>query len=166
VILLKVTYPLIWRSVSIQNSVFPRSMGQVLHSPQKFKIPSSPYSKGPLKKIFTWTENQRTWRKIHGDFLSYSLPHFYEHEPSRRRKRSLPDDSEKVHYGLTFDGRDHHLELWPNHAFISPGMMIEERGVGASLGFNNVKIRRTNTTRILSLYLESRAAPGISASHQ
>jgi hypothetical protein len=22
-----------------------------------------------------------------GDFLSYSLPHFYEHDPSRRRKR-------------------------------------------------------------------------------
>jgi hypothetical protein len=29
-----------------------------------------------------------------GDFLlSSSLPHFYEHNPSRRRKRRLPDDS-------------------------------------------------------------------------
>jgi hypothetical protein len=99
-----------------------------------------------------------------GDFLSYSLPHFYEHDPSRRRKRILPDDSEKVHYGLTFDGKDHHVELWPNHDLISPGMMIEEPGVGASLDINNVKIRRANTTRILSLYLESRATPGISAS--
>jgi hypothetical protein len=99
-----------------------------------------------------------------GDFPSYSLLHFYEHDPSRRRKRSLPDDSEKVHYGLTFDGKDHHVELWPNHDFISPGMMIEERGVGASLGINNVKIGRANTTRFLSLYLESRATPGISAS--
>jgi hypothetical protein len=62
-----------------------------------------------------------------GDFVSYSLPHFYEHDPSRRRKRSLPDDSEKLHYGLTFDGKDHHVELWPKHYFISPGMMIEER---------------------------------------
>jgi hypothetical protein len=85
-----------------------------------------------------------------GNFLSYSLPHFYEHKPSRRRKGSLPDDSEKVHYGLTFAGKDHHLdgdskklkvELWPKHYFISPGMMIEERGVGASLDINNVKIR-------------------------
>jgi hypothetical protein len=82
-----------------------------------------------------------------GDFLSYSLPHFYEHDPSRRRKRSLLDDSEKVHYGLTFDGKDHHVELWPNHDFISPGMMIEERGIGASLDISNVKIRRANTTR-------------------
>jgi hypothetical protein len=63
------------------------------------------------------------------DFLFYSLPHFYEHDPIRRRKRSLLDDSEKVHYGLTFDGKDHHVELWPNQDFISPGMMIEERGV-------------------------------------
>jgi hypothetical protein len=77
---------------------------------------------------------------------------------------SFPDDSEKVHYGLAFDGKDHHVELWPNYYFISPGMMIEERGVGASLDINNVKIRRANTTRIISLYLESRATPGISAS--
>jgi hypothetical protein len=60
---------------------------------------------------------------------------------------SLPDDSEKVHYGLTFDGKDHHVELWPKHYFISPGMMMEERGVGASLDINNVKIKRANTTR-------------------
>jgi hypothetical protein len=65
-----------------------------------------------------------------GDFLSYSLPHFYEHNPSRRRKTRLPDDSEKVHYGLIFDGKGHHVELWPNHDFISPGMMIEEREPG------------------------------------
>jgi hypothetical protein len=82
-----------------------------------------------------------------GDFLSYSLPHFYEHDSSRRRKRSLPDDSEKVHYGLTFDGKDHHVELWSKHYFISPGMMIEKRGVGASLDINIVKIRRANTTQ-------------------
>jgi hypothetical protein len=82
-----------------------------------------------------------------GDFLSYSLPHYYEHNPSRRRKRRLPDDSEKVHYGLTFDGKDHHVELWPKHYFISPGMMIEDRGVGASLDINNVKKRRANPTR-------------------
>jgi hypothetical protein len=75
-------------------------------------------------------------RNQDGDFLSYSLPHFYEHDPSRRRKRSLPDDSQKVHYGLRFDGKDHHVELWPNHDFISPGMMID-----------NVKIRRANITR-------------------
>jgi hypothetical protein len=106
----------------------------------------------------TWTEKQRTRRRYSrnikdyevlaprkltqdGDFLSYSLTHFYEHDLSRRRKRSLPDDSEKVHYGLTFDGKDHHVELWPKHYFISPGMMIEEQGVGASLDINNVKIR-------------------------
>jgi hypothetical protein len=86
-------------------------------------------------------------RRFYGRLTSYSLPHFYEHNPSRRRKRRLPDDSEKLHYGLTFDGKDHHVELWPNHDFISPGMMIEKRGVGASLDINNVKIRRANTAR-------------------
>jgi hypothetical protein len=65
-----------------------------------------------------------------------------------------------------FDGKDHHVELWPKRYFISPGMMIEERGAGASLDINNVKIRRANTTRFLSLYLESRATPGISDSKQ
>jgi hypothetical protein len=82
-----------------------------------------------------------------GDFLSYSLPQFYEHNPSRRRKRRLPDDSEKVHYGLTFDVKGHHVELWPNHDFIAPGIMTAERGVGASLDINNVKIIRANPTR-------------------
>jgi hypothetical protein len=75
-----------------------------------------------------------------GDFLSYSLPHLYEHNPSRRRRRRLPNDSEKVHYGLTFDGKDHHVELWPNLDIISPGMMTEEQGVGANLDINNEKI--------------------------
>jgi hypothetical protein len=64
-----------------------------------------------------------------------------EDTQERRRKGSLPDDSEKVQYGLRFDGKDHHVELWHKHYFISPGMMIEERGVGASLDINNVKIR-------------------------
>jgi hypothetical protein len=123
-----------------------------------FKIPSSPYSKGPLKKIQylpgrrikeaegRYTRNIKDYEVLaprelnqDGDFLSYSLPHFYEHDPSRRRKRSLPENSDKVHYGLTFDGKDHHLdveskklkvELWPKHYFISPGMMKEDRGVG------------------------------------
>jgi hypothetical protein len=58
-----------------------------------------------------------------GEFLSYSFPHFYERDTNRQRRH----DAEKVHYSLPFNGEDHHVELWPTHGLISPGMMIEER---------------------------------------
>jgi hypothetical protein len=82
-----------------------------------------------------------------GEFLSYSLPHFYERDTNVRRKRSFPDDAEKVHYSLKFNGEDHHVELWPNHDLISPGMMIEERGPGASRDINKIKLRPANSTQ-------------------
>ncbi|XP_021935392.1 A disintegrin and metalloproteinase with thrombospondin motifs 12-like [Zootermopsis nevadensis] len=88
-------------------------------------------------------------RKVNQDseFLSYSLPHFYERDTNRRRKREVPDESDKVHYGLTFNGMHHHVELWPNHDFVSPGMMVEERSPGANLDINKTKIRPANTTQ-------------------
>ncbi|KDR20850.1 A disintegrin and metalloproteinase with thrombospondin motifs 12, partial [Zootermopsis nevadensis] len=88
-------------------------------------------------------------RKINkdGEFLSYSIPHFYERDTSRRKKRDLPDESEKVHYGLAIYGKEQLVELWPNYDFISPGMMIEERGPGASVDVNKVKIRPANRTQ-------------------
>ena len=40
-----------------------------------------------------------------GEFLSYSLTQFYDRETPKRKKRCAPDGSDKVHYGLTFDGK-------------------------------------------------------------
>ncbi|PSN56829.1 hypothetical protein C0J52_08265 [Blattella germanica] len=78
-----------------------------------------------------------------GGFMSYSLPHFYKRNVSSRVKRSSNKDLHKIHYKLKFNGKDHHLEMWPNHAFISPGAMVEEHG---SHDVSKIKIRRVNNT--------------------
>ncbi|PNF21231.1 hypothetical protein B7P43_G04192 [Cryptotermes secundus] len=81
-------------------------------------------------------------RKIdhQGSFVSYSLPHFFERDTSRT-KRHARLDHEKVHYGIHFDGKDHLVELWPNHGLFSPGMVLETRASGAATDLNKLKIR-------------------------
>jgi hypothetical protein len=76
-----------------------------------------------------------------GKFLSYSLTQFYDRETPKRKKRNAPDSFDKVHYGLTFDGKNHHLEMWPNNNFMSPGLVIEEWGADAALDVNKVTIK-------------------------
>ncbi|PSN50868.1 A disintegrin and metalloproteinase with thrombospondin motifs 12 [Blattella germanica] len=76
-----------------------------------------------------------------GEFLSYELPHFYFRNQTVRYKRNLNSDKEKVHYKLSFHGRDHLLEMSPHHEFLSPGMMVEERNDGVATKVNNIKIR-------------------------
>jgi hypothetical protein len=82
-------------------------------------------------------------RKVdqNGTFLSYSLPHFYERDMRMRRKRESVNDSDKVYYSLTFNGESHHVEMWPTHDIISPGLAIEERGPGATLDVDKISIR-------------------------
>jgi hypothetical protein len=46
-----------------------------------------------------------------GAFLSYSFTHFYDRDTRNRKKRSVPNGSKKVHYGLTFNGKSHHVEM-------------------------------------------------------
>jgi len=82
-----------------------------------------------------------------GTFLSYSLSHFYERDTRKRKKRNVPDSSEKVHYGLTFNGKRHHVEMWPNNDFMSPGLVIEEWGPDAGLDVKKVTIRAVNNTQ-------------------
>ena len=82
-----------------------------------------------------------------GAFLSYSLSHFYERDTRKRKKRNVPDDSEKVHYGLTFNGKRHHVEMWPKNDFMSPGLVIEDWGPDAGLDINKVTIRAVNNTQ-------------------
>lgn len=81
-----------------------------------------------------YTKNIRDYeltipRKLNsdGEFVSYGIPHFFEHDfGNRRRKRSLYDPA-AIHYGVTFGGAKHHLELWPNHGFVSPSLVSEVR---------------------------------------
>jgi len=82
-----------------------------------------------------------------GSFLSYSLPHFYDRDTNTRKKRNASNDSEKVHYNLTFNGKSHHVEMWPNHDFMSPGLVKEEWGPDAALDVKKVTIRRLKNSQ-------------------
>ena len=76
-----------------------------------------------------------------GKFLSYSLTQFYDRDPLKRKKRNVPGGSETLYYGLKFNGKIHHVEMWPNNHFMSPGLVIEEWGADAALDVNKVTIR-------------------------
>ncbi|XP_044750443.1 A disintegrin and metalloproteinase with thrombospondin motifs 12-like [Coccinella septempunctata] len=60
-----------------------------------------------------------------GDFLSFKIPHFYEHESIGKAKRSTEDES--AYYGIKLDGKYLQLNLRPNHGFISPDAISEIR---------------------------------------
>ncbi|XP_072392013.1 A disintegrin and metalloproteinase with thrombospondin motifs 12-like [Diabrotica undecimpunctata] len=62
-----------------------------------------------------------------GDFLSFDLPHFFVHDPSKSRRKRTSHDSSMVHYGLTLNGQDHVIDLWPNHEFLSADLIVERR---------------------------------------
>ncbi|XP_069698808.1 A disintegrin and metalloproteinase with thrombospondin motifs 12-like [Periplaneta americana] len=82
-----------------------------------------------------------------GAFVSHKLPHFYERDKTRRKKRMSPDDKDKVHIGLSFNGKHHHMEMWPNHDFLSPGAMVEERDSGSAKDVKKIKIRPVKDTQ-------------------
>lgn len=59
-----------------------------------------------------------------GKFLSFALPHFFQHRKESRTRRELQD---AVNYGILLNGISHQLQLWPNHDFVSPEMIVETR---------------------------------------
>ncbi|KAJ8970173.1 hypothetical protein NQ317_016646, partial [Molorchus minor] len=62
-----------------------------------------------------------------GDFQSFHLPQFFRHNPNKKRKKRSSADSDMVHYGITVNNQNHHVELWPNHDFLSPNLVFESR---------------------------------------
>lgn len=76
----------------------------------------------------------------YGSFVSYSLPNFFEQD-SKRPKRHARLDHERVHYSIHFGGRDHMVEMWPNHRLLSPGLVLETRSSGVATDLNKLKIR-------------------------
>lgn len=62
-----------------------------------------------------------------GEFHSYVLPNYYKHNfGEKTRKKRNPSDS--VHYALHLnDNEKYHVELWPNHDFMSPNLVFETR---------------------------------------
>lgn len=62
-----------------------------------------------------------------GDFVSFDIPHYFEHNFGKRTRKRSVDDPNAVHYGIVFNGAKHHLELWPNHALVAPNVVFEVR---------------------------------------
>lgn len=62
-----------------------------------------------------------------GDFLTFHTQNYFTHNFGlRKRKRDITAD-DALHYGVVIDGKVLHLELWPNHGFISPSAVFEIR---------------------------------------
>ncbi|CAH1118875.1 unnamed protein product [Phaedon cochleariae] len=80
-----------------------------------------------------------------GEFLTFNLPHFFKHDPSARRTKRH-DQEDVVHYGVSLDNQDYHVELWPNHDFISPDLVVEHRDPKLSVGSQRMK--RLDSDRI------------------
>ena len=57
---------------------------------------------------------------FNGDFLTYTLPNYFLHNYEMRRRKRDFSQSDAVHYKLYFNGKDHHIELWPNNGLLSP----------------------------------------------
>lgn len=71
-----------------------------------------------------------------GAFVSHYLPHYYD--VMSRPKR---DSHSAIHFSVPINGKKQHLELWPHHSFLSPGLVIEKRDVNAveNIGTANFK---------------------------
>lgn len=63
---------------------------------------------------------------LNGDFVSFNIPQHFDNSQKLRRKRSR-DNEHKIHYGMTINGRNYHVELWPNSDFLSPNLVFEHR---------------------------------------
>ncbi|KAG5866551.1 A disintegrin and metalloproteinase with thrombospondin motifs 12, partial [Gonioctena quinquepunctata] len=69
-----------------------------------------------------------------GVFHSFNLPQRFVHETTRNRRRRSDGDQDMVHYGVTLGGKVYHVELRPNHDFISPDLVVEHRDPKLKVG--------------------------------
>lgn len=79
-----------------------------------------------------------------GSFVSYYLPHYYNIDSSERPRRtpgvSPGSAKDAIHFFIPIEGEKHHLELWPNVNFISPGLVVERRDARDIDNVNKAKI--------------------------
>ncbi|XP_074033446.1 A disintegrin and metalloproteinase with thrombospondin motifs 12 [Leptinotarsa decemlineata] len=102
------------------------------------------YSSSPLNGRYTesiedykLTVPQKLTRN--GEFASFELPQYFEHDITKKRRRRSNDDEDIAHYGVTLNGQDYHVELWPNHEFISPDLIVERRDPKLRAGSERLK---------------------------
>ncbi|XP_066993774.2 A disintegrin and metalloproteinase with thrombospondin motifs 7 [Anabrus simplex] len=80
-----------------------------------------------------------TPRKVSADgkFVSHDVTHHHS-----RAKRSIADSPE-VHYQLPVAGEELHLQLWPSHRFLAPGLTVERRRNGTTVSRTPVDLTST-----------------------
>ncbi|XP_030753591.1 A disintegrin and metalloproteinase with thrombospondin motifs 7-like [Sitophilus oryzae] len=67
---------------------------------------------------------------LDGEFSTFSLPHFYEHNVelyNKRKKRELLDNTEIIYYGMPIEEKLYYIELEPNRDFMHPNLVFEKR---------------------------------------
>ncbi|XP_056633400.1 A disintegrin and metalloproteinase with thrombospondin motifs 12-like [Diorhabda sublineata] len=96
-----------------------------------------------------------------GNFVSFNLPNFYTHNPSKSRKKRTSADCDMVHYGLTLNGKDHVIDLWPNHDFISGDLIIEHRD--PKLRTDSERVKRMDREKLCHYTGEIRGQNGSKA---
>lgn len=76
-----------------------------------------------------------------GSFVSHYLPHYYDIDTiNDRNKRGIGDET--LHFFIPIDGVRQHLELWPHHSFIAPGLIVEKRDAEAVGNVNKASISK------------------------
>lgn len=96
-----------------------------------------------------------------GYFKTFEIPHFVEHNYESRTRRDVRFPEETVHYGIHLNGKLHHVELTPNHNFVSPNLVIERRDPTNRLNesmFRKFDKRMCHYTGSVRNYNDSRAA--------
>ncbi|CAD7087041.1 unnamed protein product [Hermetia illucens] len=77
-----------------------------------------------------------------GNFLTFSLPNYFKHDYSSKRRRRDDCDPDVINYNLHFNGRSHHIQLWPNHGFLSPETIAEFHYPGSETTIVARKLKR------------------------
>lgn len=62
-----------------------------------------------------------------GNFITFRTQSYFTHNFGQRKKKRDITSEDAVHYGIVFNNQLYHLELWPNHGFISPNAVFETR---------------------------------------
>lgn len=73
-------------------------------------------------------------------FLTFDIPHFFEHDFSKKRRKRETTDNDMVNYGFILEDVNYHIQMWPNHGFLSPNAVFETRSR-----------RRLNETKLKSV---------------
>ncbi|KAF7997831.1 hypothetical protein HCN44_009229 [Aphidius gifuensis] len=89
-------------------------------------------------------------RKVSADgtFLSHKIPHHFKRSHYKNKNESNKSTNDAVHYRLTIEGIEHHLELYPNHQLLSPGAVLEKRRISKTKkSLDNVDFKKIRDTQ-------------------